>query len=218
VPEAERAGIGIEAVTLRRPPDLIQLYGLRARRCRSGSGAGLGLATSCVDRLVQAALGAAGRRVTAEAERAVIADDGREITLTTHVGAQAQAVIVLDPLRAVALAGELITAAQRHLAHTAESRRSCRRGDPKAACRRERDAAASALAQLLAPGQPLEEQARIVVDRVARYQPVAGKLGADRQLMDQIKAAGLPLPSADRVARIIRSAANKRNEGRQVGS
>jgi len=93
-----------------------------------------------------------------------------------------------------------------------------RRGDPKAACRRERDAAASALAQLLAPGQPLEEQARIVVDRVARYQPVAGKLGADRQLMDQIKAAGLPLPSADRVARIIRSAANKRNEGRQVGS
>ena len=54
------------------------------------------LATSCVDRLIQGALdAAAGRRMTAEAERAVIADDGREIRLTTHVGAQAQAVIAI---------------------------------------------------------------------------------------------------------------------------
>jgi hypothetical protein len=50
------------------------------------------------------------------ATRAVVSDDGREIRLTLYGEAGVPAVaVVLDPARAIALAGELITAARPRL-------------------------------------------------------------------------------------------------------
>jgi hypothetical protein len=45
------------------------------------------------------------------AARAVLADDGREIRLTVSTEAAAPAAVVLDPVRAIRMAGELIEAA-----------------------------------------------------------------------------------------------------------
>jgi hypothetical protein len=45
------------------------------------------------------------------AARAVVSDDGREIHLTLYAEAGADAAVVLDPVRAVALASRLIAAA-----------------------------------------------------------------------------------------------------------
>jgi hypothetical protein len=45
------------------------------------------------------------------AARAVVSDDGREIRLTLYAAPGAVAAIVLDPVRAVALAQRLIAAA-----------------------------------------------------------------------------------------------------------
>jgi hypothetical protein len=45
------------------------------------------------------------------AMRAVVADDGREIRLTVYTEADTAAVVVLDPVRAIRIAGELIGAA-----------------------------------------------------------------------------------------------------------
>jgi hypothetical protein len=123
--------------------------------------------------------------------------------LTVYAAAEAVAVVDLDPLLALGLGAQLIDAGRLHLLRQQVPARRRRGGDPKAALRRERDTAALALAQLLAPGQPFEEQARIVIGRVLRYQPAAGEIGAERQLMGQIRATGLPLPSADRMARIL---------------
>jgi hypothetical protein len=134
---------------------------------------------------------------------AVISDDGREIRLTTYAGAQAAAEVVLPPLRAIALAGELIEAAKQHLTRAAEPGRRRRGGDPKAAARRERNADFRALAQLLAPGEPFEEQARIVIDRVRRYQPAPGETGEARRRMARIKAIGLTIPGINRMTRIL---------------
>ncbi len=47
--------------------------------------------------------------------RAVLVDDGERLVLTSYVGAERLAVIELSPLRAVALAGELIAAGLRGL-------------------------------------------------------------------------------------------------------
>lgn len=134
--------------------------------------------------------------------------------MTVHADEQATAGVVLDPLRAMALAGDLIAAALLHLRRAAEPRRRRRGGDLHDARRRKRNAALCALAPLVAPGLSLEQQARIVIDRVLRYHPAAGETGADRQLMGQIKATGLPLPSVDRVARIIRLATQDKENPR----
>jgi hypothetical protein len=50
------------------------------------------------------------------AARAVVGDDGREITLTLYADAGAVAAVALDPVRAVALAQRLIAAALPRLA------------------------------------------------------------------------------------------------------
>ena len=137
--------------------------------------------------------------------RAVVSDDGDLIRLTVHADEQATAGVALDPLRAMVLAIDLIAAAHLHLRRAAEPRRRRRGGDPREAHRRKRDAALCALAPLVAPGQPLEQQARAVIDRARRYRPAPGEVGAERQLLRQINEAGLPIPTADRVARILRS-------------
>jgi hypothetical protein len=52
------------------------------------------------------------------AARAVVSDDGREIRLTLYTEAGAVAAVVLDPVRAVALAQRLIAAALPRLSST----------------------------------------------------------------------------------------------------
>jgi hypothetical protein len=48
------------------------------------------------------------------AARAVVSDDGIEIRLISYTQTGAAAMVVLDPRRAIALAGQLITAALRY--------------------------------------------------------------------------------------------------------
>jgi hypothetical protein len=52
----------------------------------------------------------------AAADRVALADDGVEFRLTWYGSADASATVVLDPRRAIALAGQLIAAALRHTA------------------------------------------------------------------------------------------------------
>jgi hypothetical protein len=51
---------------------------------------------------------------TEPAARAVVSDDGIEIRLISYTQAGAAAMVVLDPRRAIALAGQLIAAALRY--------------------------------------------------------------------------------------------------------
>src|ERR1700676_150788 len=103
-------------------------------------------------------------RMTAPAAaRAIVSDDGCEIRWVVYREAKTVAVVVLDPLRAIAIAGELIAAASRRLEGGDAVRR--RGGDPKAAHRRERDAALRELAPLVAGGLSVERQARAIIER-----------------------------------------------------
>jgi hypothetical protein len=64
-----------------------------------------------------AALAALDRHPPADTEpaaRAVVSDDGIEIGLISYTQAGAAAMVVLDPRRAIALAGQLIAAALRY--------------------------------------------------------------------------------------------------------
>lgn len=64
-----------------------------------------------------AALAAIDRQPPADTEpaaRAVVSDDGIEIGLISYTQAGAAAMVVLDPRRAIALAGQLIAAALRY--------------------------------------------------------------------------------------------------------
>jgi hypothetical protein len=150
-------------------------------------------------------------------ERVVIVDDGSAITLAIYLGAKAVAAVEIDPLRALGLGSEFIDIARRRLERQRKSSATRRRGgDPYKARRRKRDEAVCALASLIAPERPLEQQARAVIDRVVRYRPVPGEVSADRQLLSQIRETGLPIPRVDRVARILR--AEMRHERRQTGS
>ena len=62
--------------------------------------------------------------------RAVVGDDGDTIRLASYRGANMVAIVELDPMRAVQLAGELAMAAARHLAQASAGSVSppCRRG------------------------------------------------------------------------------------------
>jgi hypothetical protein len=142
------------------------------------------------------------------AERVVVGDDGHDIAVVTYAGANAVARVDLDPLSALHLGADLIDAARRHLtrAGPADVRSmgtATRGGDPHADVRQERDAALRDLAPLLAPGQPIETQARIVIDHLSRYRPALNETAPERQLMAQIASTGLEVPSAERLRRIL---------------
>jgi hypothetical protein len=148
--------------------------------------------------------------------RAVVADAyGEPIALTLYGEGGRAAAVALDPLRAVDLARELLDAAGRRLHRQAGQEFSVsiaratgnrrRGGDRQAEARRQRDDVLRALARLNDNDAPAEQQARDLADRLARFHPLPVETIPERQLMREVVDSGLPVPSPDRLARIIRS-------------
>jgi len=168
-----------------------------------------------------AAIDAAETVLTASlAERVVATDDGREIAVVTYSGADALARACLDPLAALHLGSQLVDAARRHLTRTASASVcnttapvSKRGGDPHSDRRRERDAALCEAAESLAPGEPAEVQARIVIDRLSRYRTKLGEFDPERLTLARIKATELHKLGVDRAAKIIRAGKQKTGLG-----
>src|SRR3954451_7008569 len=88
--------------------------------------------------------------------------------------------------------------------HIAEAPRT-RGGDHRAEERGRRNEAMRALADLLAPGVPIEASARAIVSRTSRYQPLPVEHDPIRLLLRDRVDIGMPGPGADRTARILRS-------------
>jgi hypothetical protein len=125
--------------------------------------------------------------------RAVVSDDGLTISLTVYTAAGDAVPVALLPVRAVALAGELIEAAVPKL-NVIETKPTKRRGgDPHAEQRQRRDEAICALHKLTGEGQHVEPWAREWAQRIGRFQPVAVETDPARQLMQEIKETGLPV-------------------------
>jgi hypothetical protein len=144
------------------------------------------------------------------AARAVVSDDGSTIWLTAYTASGDAVPVALLPVRAVALAGELIEAAVPKLGNvTAQSAATTvapkrrRGGDPRAQERRRRDEALPQLASLIAPGKPPEKQAREITRRLDRYCPMPVETIAERRLMQEIKNSGLPVGQR-RISKILR--------------
>ena len=144
------------------------------------------------------------------AARAVVADDGSTIWLTAYTASGDAVPVVLLPMRAVALARELLTAAGPKLGNvTAQSAATTvapkrrRGGDPRAEERRRRDEALPQLASLIAPGKPPEKQAREITRRLDRYCPMPVETIVERRLMQEIKNSGLPVGQR-RISKILR--------------
>ncbi len=142
------------------------------------------------------------------AERAIIGDDGREIQLTLYLGRDAVAVMTPSPQRALALAGELLAAASRRFdagfgSHCTPPPR--RGGDRQAGKRAQRDAALRALAGLMGDDTSVEQQARVIADRLARYRPMPVDTSPERLLMHEVLDSGLGVPGAERIRKILRS-------------
>ena len=142
--------------------------------------------------------------------RAVVSDDGSTIWLIAYTEAGAAVPVVLLPVRAVALARELLTAAVPKLGNvTAQSAATTiapkrrRGGDPRAEERRRRDEALPQLASLIAPGKPPEKQAREITRRLDRYCPMPVETIVERRLMREIKNSGLPV-GRRRISKILR--------------
>jgi len=140
------------------------------------------------------------------AARGVVSDDGSTIWLTAYTAAGEAVPVALQPARAVALAGELIEAAVPKLNVTEKSSVACpvktRGGDPYSDQRRTRDAKIRTLAPLVAPGKSIEQQARDIAGRLARYRPMPDEASPERRLMQEIVEVGLPV-GADRIRKIL---------------
>jgi hypothetical protein len=142
--------------------------------------------------------------------RAIVSDDGHATRLTLYTESGEAMSVVLAPVRAVALAGELIEAAVSKLnvgensAFTSETKQAKRRrgGDRKAEQRRIRDDKIRALAPIVAPGKPVEQQARDITGRLARYRPMPNETSPERRLMQELVETGLPV-GADRIRKIL---------------
>ena len=136
------------------------------------------------------------------AARAVVSDDGSTIWLTAYTEAGDAVPVVLLPVRAVALARELLTAAVPKLNVTAKSTKR-RGGDPQAQQRRQRDEDIRALARLTGGGKPLPQVAQDLIKRCERYQPMPKETSPDRVLLRRISDTGLPVPRKRRLIDIL---------------
>jgi hypothetical protein len=137
------------------------------------------------------------------AARAVVSDDGSAIWLTVYTEAGDAVPVALLPVRAVALAGELIQAAVPKL-NIIETKPTKRRGgDPHAEQRQRRDEAICALHKLTGEGRPVESWAREAAKRIARFQPMPVETDPARQLMQEVKDAGLPPIGTRRIKDIV---------------
>src|SRR4051812_16858960 len=106
--------------------------------------------------------------------RAIVSDDGREIWLTIYEG-NALVSMPLAPVRAVALAGELIRAALPKFdcaerCSTTGATQKRRGGDRHSNKRAQRDGGISELVQLLGADLSLAEKARRIIEKATRYQ------------------------------------------------
>ena len=149
--------------------------------------------------------------------RAVVSDDGSTIWLTAYTEAGDAVPVALLPVRAVALAGELIDAAVPKLGNVTVKATVARAavktkpikhrgGDPRAEQRRELHGGLREMASLLglASGKPAADVAREIVDHCTRYQPLPVETDPVRREMLRVRNAGLPLPTSERhLARII---------------
>jgi hypothetical protein len=61
------------------------------------------------------------------------------------------------------------------------------------------------LAALTDDGWSIERQARDLYDEFRRFRPLPDETSPRRALMKRVLSSGLPVPKADRIARIIRS-------------
>jgi hypothetical protein len=141
-----------------------------------------------------------------ESARAVVSDDGSTIWLTAYTAAGQAVPVALHPVRAVALAGELIEAAVPKLGIAEVSSvtgkvKGCRGGDRMAAQRHQRDADIRALALLMGEGNPTS-LAEKIFQRVDRYRPASLETSAERQLIQRINGSGLPV-RPDRIRKIL---------------
>jgi hypothetical protein len=135
--------------------------------------------------------------MTEAAARAVVSDDGSTIWLTAYTAAGEAAPVAIEPVRAVALAGELIRAAlpklgvvEKKSIVSAPKRR--RGGDYQAEKRQQRNKNIIALATLMGEGNPTdlaEEMAR----QLARYRPMPEESSPKRCLIQKITGSGLPV-------------------------
>ena len=146
--------------------------------------------------------------------RAVVADDGLTIRLTTYTEAGVAVPLALSPLRAIAIANELIGAALRKIGNEARpSARSApqrrRGGDAQAARRQGRDENLRKLAEFWhRDGEPLSAVATKIVDRQRRFQPMPEETDPERLAMLEIRNSDLPIPGVRQLLRIISSASN----------
>ena len=159
------------------------------------------------------------------AARAVVSDDGSTIWLTAYTATGDAVPVVLLPVRAVALAGELIQAAVPKLNVTAKSAatrqpieneptKRGRGGDPHAKQRHELHDGIRGMASLLglSAGKPAAEVAREIIDRCDRYQPMAVETDPVRREMLRVRNAGMPVPSSER--HLIRIISGRTSKGR----
>jgi hypothetical protein len=131
------------------------------------------------------------------ATRAVLSDDG-EIRMTVYRDDGQAVAVVLAPVRAVALAGQLIEAAVPKLGNatakssitTAANRR--RGGDHQAEARQQRNADILALAALMGEGKQ-SDLAEEMAQHLARYRPISEETNPKRHLIQKIAASGLPV-------------------------
>lgn len=133
--------------------------------------------------------------------RAIVSDDGSTIWVTSYAEEGAAVSVELSPLRALALADELLCAAIPKLGTCAQSApRSAleepvrrRGGDAHAVKRQRRDEAIRTVAPLIAAGQSIEVQARVLARRLATFQPMADETAPERRLLQAINGFGLPV-------------------------
>jgi hypothetical protein len=140
------------------------------------------------------------------AARAVVSDDGSTIWLTAYTASGDAVPVALLPVRAVALAGELIEAAVPKLNVVEErsmTKGKNRGGDRQAQKRRQRDDDIRALARLTGEGKPLPQVAQDLMKRCERYQPMPEETSPDRVLLRRISDTGLPVPRKRRLIDIL---------------
>jgi hypothetical protein len=123
--------------------------------------------------------------------RAIVSDDGHATRLTLYTESGEAMSVVLAPVRAVALAGELIEAAVSKLNVGENSGVHVRDQTGKAPP-----------APIVAPGKPVEQQARDITGRLARYRPMPNETSPERRLMQELVETGLPV-GADRIRKIL---------------
>jgi hypothetical protein len=134
--------------------------------------------------------------------RAVVSDDGSTISLTVYTEAGDAVPVALLPVRALALAGELIAAAVPKLNVIERKPTKRRGGDPRAEQRQRRDEAICELHKLTGDGQHVEPWAREWAQRIGRFQPLPVETDPARRLMQEVKDSGLPIGS-DRIRKVV---------------